>query len=226
MNRKAWIGMLSLLLASTLVAINGCQKPDESASGKSEGGTHVGTVDLDKVAKGLAWDTQMTENVSKQEKDLKAYYENLKQNLTAQLADKMKSLGIKEGDKIEEIKKRVPEDKLQEFVAMTNQANQMMSMADRELGQVLQKYRSDWAVQYRNALEPTIREVAREKKVAVVMANNPGIMFADPSVDLTDDVVAAARKTMPQLTPVKPVELKNVPQFVPGAATTQSTTKP
>lgn len=229
MNRKAWIGMLSMLLAGGLVAINGCQKPDDtSASVKSDSGAgKVGTVDLEKVAKGLGWDTQMVDNLSKQEKELKSYAENVKQILVNQLNDKAKALGIKPDDKPEDIKKKVPEDKLQEYVAMANQANQLLAMAGRELEQVLQKYRSDWQIQYRNALEPTIHEVARDKKVAVVWAANPGIMYSDPSVDLTEEVIAAARKSMPVLTPVKAVELRPLSSLVPAATTqTSATTKP
>ena len=233
MNRNAWIGTLSFCLAATLAGTNGCNpKADDSTttSPKSDilPGTRIGTVDFDRVANNLRWTEELNLNVADQQKKLKTFYDNLKMNFTSQMKDRMKALGIKEDEKLEEVRKHATDAQLAELSGMRDQANQYMQMADQQLVQALQKYRNDWSIQYRNALNPTITQVARDKKVAAIFANSQ-LIFADSSIDLTDDIIAAARKTaLPTVIPVKPLELPNSAPMIGAPSATQpaAATKP
>lgn len=229
MNRIARIGMVSIALLAGMSAVNGCMKTDDgSASGSAKTepnpGPRIGTVDFEKVAKGLEWSTKLNESVATQEATLKKYFQDMNQNFRGQLLDKMKALGIKEGEKVEDIKKRLTEAQFNEFAAMNSQANQIAQGVDRQMVQLLQAYRNEWTIKYRNALEPAIQQVASDRKLSLVLSNGQ-FTFADPTTDVTTDVIAAALKLKVEPSPVKPIGLPNELPLLGLPPASQPTTK-
>jgi Skp family chaperone for outer membrane proteins len=179
------------LLATTL-AIGGC-KDDGTKS--SEGNERVGVVDIAKVEQDLGWDHQIDAASQECAKDLLSQYNELVQKYDAALKDKMKQFGIKEGDKLDKLSAAQQQELVQTSqVAQTIRTQGPLAAQERH-----NAYRAMLDNEYRKKLDPLIEEVAKEKKMTIVLAQTPAMMYSDPTIDVSKAVATAAKFKPPQI---------------------------
>jgi Skp family chaperone for outer membrane proteins len=207
-----------------LPALSGCNKDDASSANTSE---RVGVINISQVEKDLNWFPQMEAAAAEYEADLRKQYADLVTRFDGELNDKMKQLGLKEGDKLDKL---TPAQRQELSIASTNAQN-IRSQGLTAAQSLYNNYRVQLDRTYRNALAPIIEEIAKEKKMTIVMAQNDALPYSDPAIDISKAVVTAAHFKPPNIT--KPLgqrlQLKENTSFsgAPlGAAPTSPTTKP
>jgi Skp family chaperone for outer membrane proteins len=233
-KRSWWSAALvcgALLVGGGSLA-GGCNRPDaktDGASSRAEGGQVVAVVDLDKVARDLGWITKMQANLETYQGQLKNDVLKYAGSYEKQIQGAVRALfpkDAKDNDKLTLTPDQTQQ--LSQYVAAgRQQVSQLASKADQMFG----NYRLNWIKQYRDALAPVVRQVAQDKKVTVVLLSpSDNVLFAEPSIDLTNAVVDAARSKKPDLTevPMSPLEGPATINYNPtgGPATQPSTTGP
>lgn len=179
----------------------GCKNsPGDGSGSRGEGNGATAVVDMDKVAGDLNWLIQLRTNQETYANQLKTEFEQFKQRYEQQVQDKAKSMippGTKEGEKY--TLSSVQAQDLSNVIANERQA---LANLSQQANQLMNNYRLQWIKQYREVLTPIVRQVAQDRKMNVVVTRSDTLLWADPSVNLTDAVVDAARARPPSLTQV------------------------
>jgi Skp family chaperone for outer membrane proteins len=206
-SRKLFALTLGLLAAT--LAIAGCK--DDGAK-SSEGNERVGVVNIAKVEQDLGWDHQIDAASRECAEDLRKQYEDLVGKYDKALADKMKQFGLKEGDKLDKLSAAQQQELMQTSqVAQTVRAQGPAAAQERH-----NAYRVALDNEYRKKLDPLIEEVAKEKKMTIVLAQTPAMMYSDPTIDVSKAVATAAKFKPPQISkPAFPKLQVQDPQGLP-----------
>ena len=201
--------MWAVALGGTLLAVAGPMgcKPDTGTMG---GGSHdsgaTAVVNVDKVATDMGWMTSMEKNLTlykeQLQKDAKTFQDtynqqinNIAQSKRPRDLDPKASYTLSPADSQE----------IQQYLLVERQTLQQIA---QEADQYFNNYRVKWITQYRNALSPVVRQVATDKKAAVVIQMGDNVLYTDRSVDLTDAVVDAAKSKPPTLTEIEMTHLQ------------------
>jgi Skp family chaperone for outer membrane proteins len=195
-KRAIWVA--AVVCGSLAVGCKNSPGDNSGAHGDGNGATAV--VDMDKVAGDLNWLIQLRTNQETYANQLKTEFEQFKQRYEQQVQDKAKSMippGTKEGEKY--TLSSVQAQDLSNVIANERQA---LSTLSQQANQLMNNYRLQWIKQYREVLSPIVRQVAQDRKMNVVLTRSDTLLWADPSVNLTDAVVDAARARPPSLTQV------------------------
>jgi len=210
-----------LCLFAAAIALGGCNKDDTSSASNPR--ERVGVVNIGQIEQELHWNHDMDAAAKEYETDLRKQYADLVARFDAELQDKMKKLGIKEGDTLDKLK---PAERQELSVASAN-----AQMVRSQGLQTAQAYYNDYRIQlersYRNALAPLIEEIAKEKKMTIVMAQNEALPYSDPTVDISKSVIQAAHFKPPSVQKPQPRKLQVMekPSFG-GGGTSGPTTQP
>lgn len=230
-SKAALCGAVLVGLAGA--GLTGCDKPDAGGSG---GGSHassadaskaVAIVDLDRVAKDLGWGTKLEANLSAYRQLLIEDVKKYAAAYDAQVQDKVKSMlpkDMKQDDKV-----TLTPAQSQELTNLVVAARQQVGQLAQGGDQMFNNYRAAWFRQYREALMPIVRQTAQDKHVTVVFSQTDTVLYTEPTVDLTNAVVDAARAKPPALTDVPMTHMQGAENIavnaVPPVGTTQPATK-
>jgi Skp family chaperone for outer membrane proteins len=171
--------------------------------------TRIGFYDIDRVAHDMGWATDMKLNLEGLQKEFQSELKQSQKMYSQQIVDQKHHWAPDEADKL------TPEQQ-DALLKMNAFANQVLSSLTQKGSQELLNYRQQWIVQYRRALRPILKQVAEEKKLAVIFEINDTVQYLQPSSDITDTIIDAARAQPPVVTPVPmptlpaaaPMELK------------------
>jgi len=166
--------MLVLLVAAGSAALAGC--------GRLTGGGDVAVVDLAAVAKATGQDKLMAEQVEAARRDLSTQLTQIAGDLEKQLQAEQSRLGG-----------AVAASREKEFQQLTAQARQQLAETQALAQQKAQDYQIGLVASYRRALQPVVADIAGSKGAAVVLVSDATMLWFDPAVDITADVIAELR---------------------------------
>ena len=165
------ISLGGLLLAMFVIA--GC---DQMAGGKSS----VAIIDLAAVASATGQDKDIRQKAEEDTNELMGQLQQLAADLDQQIVD--------ERNKLEGIPS--PEDE-QRIADMTNAARQQIAIAQQQAQQQAEQFQSGLVMEFRDSLVPVSTVIARQRGATVVLNTDPMIFWAEDSIDITEDVIAA-----------------------------------
>jgi Skp family chaperone for outer membrane proteins len=228
---KNWtvIGVLFLgIVIGSAFFSNGCKqsKTAEAAPDKAEAGAStIGVVDVNKVVNDLGWANELNSNLANLQSQLSTEVRNVTATYESQLQQKKREFGLKETDSLQDIGKKLTPQQQQDLMLMFNTGRQLLAQLQQAAGQQFEAYRAQWFQQWREALNPIVKQVAQEKKLTVVFSTPSQILYSDPAADVTAAVIDAAKLHPPSFKPVQLPQIK-VPLSIDPAAATQPTTQP
>jgi outer membrane protein len=180
----------------------------------------VGVVDYNKVLKELGWETKLNDHIKSYGDQLTKEFNDYEARYSRQVGDMQATLkGL--GDKL-------TQQQQNEFVQTVNATRQTLVALRQRGNEEINLYRNEWLRRYKEALAPTVKQIAEQRHMGAVLASTDLVVYLDPAADLSNAVVEAAKKQPPTLTDVPMPSLPQAPQNVgPNMlATTQPTTQP
>jgi Skp family chaperone for outer membrane proteins len=215
---------LFALAIPALVLCSGCNKEDKAAAAGADakGGDKIGVVDFNQVAASLSWNKDVETYTENLKNKLKLDFKQLEEKYVGEFEQKKKEFGLTDKDKPEDWAKKLSPSQSQELQQMGMNAQRIDQYLQGKGEQTLQSAQAQWKQNYLKAIDPLVRQVAAEKKLAVIV-NHPGaLLYYDPNVDVTTWVVDAWKKSPPTVAPpqLQPIE---VPPSILASATQPST---
>jgi Skp family chaperone for outer membrane proteins len=191
-------------LCGLLVTFTGCGKTSpepttskaDKAVEKPVGG--VGVVDLDKVAKVIGRDIEMSQKVDEHVASLNNQLTTLQGALRRQYEEKREKIGDDPTD--EQLKELQSSESLME--------RQLLEKKRKAEGE-LNVFRQKLVDQFREQAKPVLRDVAAARGLSIVIPKNDGLLLSiDPACEITDEVAArmtpAANSDRPDAEAAKP----------------------
>lgn len=176
--------LTSIIFAATLITLSGCDKFQSS---------NTVVLDLDAIANATGQAETIKQQLEQANQELNSQLSTISGKLNEQLVEEKKKMG----------KKPSKADK-QNLQKLTLQANQKMQQAKTIATQKAQQYRSALILQLRKNVQPIAEKIASNRGADIVLSSNNSMIWFNPSVDITDEVIAEIRAT-----PVtKPVDNK------------------
>ena len=139
-------------------------------------------LDLDVIANATGQAATIKQQVEKANNELTAQLQNISTQLNDQLAEEKKKLG----------KKPSTEDK-KNMQQLTIQANQKMQQAKTLASQKSQQYRAALIQQLRKNIQPIAEKIARERGADIVSISSNSMIWFNPELDITDEIIAVVR---------------------------------
>lgn len=147
----------------------------------------VAIVDLDKIARTLGRDIVMDEKVKKYVQEQQNTINKLREELKKKLQDEEKKLGKKPKKKAKE-----------KYAEMSRQAEfklrQDIALAEREAKQL----RTRLIRAFRSEVEIIAMKIASEDGFSLVFIKQPAMLYIDPTVDISNAVVATMQGSQPK----------------------------
>lgn len=170
---------MSRLLAALLLAVvmSGC---DQFPVGGSANATTV-VVDLEAVAKVTGQDTVIAQKMTTMREELNIQLNDFIADLEQQLVEAQAELG----DSSDEAAQT-----LQEIAA---QAQQQLAQQRTLAQQKAQQYQTGLVLDFRKTVEPVAAKIASARGASVILIYDPMMLWFDPSIDITDEVIGALR---------------------------------
>ncbi len=189
MKRWMTLGAAVVMAATCLATAQDAKAP-----------ARVAIVDLDAVAKAVGRDAVIRQQLEAATQQLNQQLIKAATEMKSQIEAEQKKLGEKPS---EDDQKRV-----QQMLATANQNVQNNKMV-AQLRQ--QQLRNELIVQFRNEIRPMAEKAARSQGAsAVFVAADNVVLWFDPSLDITDEVIAEYRANPPKTiaipTPPAPAE--------------------
>jgi len=208
--------LFTLAAVSAIFLFTQCSRADEAAKGKTDDASapRIGVYDVNRVAAELGWQNDMETKMKSLAAKFKTEFERSQAAYQEQITKQKTQWAPKDSDKL-------TQDQLTILNNMKSAAEQVLAQLNQNANQKLTDYRKAWVDQYRQALHPTVRQVADDRKLWVIFEKNESMVYVVPSADITDAIVDVARADPPQVTPVPIPELPSAPPMVVKLPTTR-----
>jgi Skp family chaperone for outer membrane proteins len=168
---KAVFRSLVMLVASA-VLVTGC----------GHEGSSVAIIDLSAVAKATGQDEVIRIKAEATRRELVAQLQQLAQNLDQQLAAEAKKVG--------DAPTAEQEQRLQSLnVQARTQLQEVQQQAQLQANQIEQAL----VIEFKDSISPMAEEIAKAKGAQVILAQDVSLFWYEPTVDITDEVIAAWR---------------------------------
>ena len=149
---------------------------------------HMGRVAILDIAV-VSEKTGGTEQMGNQLQTMQAKYQEDLNKLQSGLQEKISARQKEFG------KKPPTDEQRQEMSRMMGDAQKEFNKAQAEASQAMQQEQAKLVVTFRNKIRPVARKVAESKGLSIIFLKNEALMLdADPSLDITDAVVAELLK--------------------------------
>jgi len=168
--------LTSLIFTISLLGLSGCDKFQASPSSV--------VLDLDAIAQATGQAATIQQQIESANQELNTQLATISTKLNEQL--------IVEKDKLGKKPSKADKENLEK---LTLQANQKMQQAKAIATQKAQQYRAALILQLRNNVKPIAEEIASKRGAKVVLSSNNSMIWFDPEIDITDEVIAAIRAT-------------------------------
>lgn len=168
--------IFSLLTAVSLLTLTGCDSGASAA--KASGG--VALIDLEVVAKRLGRDTEIDGALKSIGTDLEAKLAATQKDLQDEFQQLKKSLG-----------ENLTQAQNQKLADRGRELNEKFQQAQQAAREEVASKRTELVVRFREEIRPTALHIASARGLATVLVKSDIVVLAnDPSVDITDEVVA------------------------------------
>jgi Skp family chaperone for outer membrane proteins len=151
------------------------------------GGPGTLVVDLTAVAKATGQDVAMQKKMDDSRAELTAQLQEIAANLEKELNEQREKLGDSPTD--------AEQQELQQKITA---AQQQYSQTQAAAQQQVQQFEAGVVLQYRESLQPILRDIATARGASVVRLADTAILWFDPAVDITAEVIAAVRAQTPE----------------------------
>jgi len=172
-----------ILVSSLMVLITACTGQAKNAL----------VLDMDVVAKATNRDTLIADQVKQAEAQLNQQLAEVKKGLQKQL--KVEIEKIKSKDK-----------KAEQIKVLEIQAQQEMQRSILSARQKVQQFRASLVEKFRAEVLPIAKQIAQQRKVKMVRLNDRSILWADESLDISDEVITELQAKPKQQTADKEAE--------------------
>lgn len=142
----------------------------------------VAVVDLNVVAKTLGRDDLILKNVKSANENLNQQLEQIAIDLRKQVDEEKSKLGEKPSKEEE-----------QKYMQLVQQANNQLNQTKQVAVQKSQQLQNSLVAEFRNEVSKVSREIAQKNGYLTVLAINDGLLWADETVDITNDVITEMR---------------------------------
>ena len=207
-------GVAAAMAAQTAAPANASSAPAQAGSPASTGG--IAIIDAQRLALESAPGKEAYSRLQKlqaQKKDDLDKVEKEARELVQKLSDQGSSMPA---DKLEALQKQA-DDKQKSWKRMQEDAQKDLQEAERKEMAALE-----------NRIGPIVKEFFNERHYAVVLDSRAGIMYADPAVNVTDEVLKRINTSvaLPQAKPAADKAQSTVPQPKPAAPAVKTTPAP
>lgn len=189
------------------LAIAGCDQ--------ISGGSSTVVVDLAAVAKATGQDLAIQQKMEDSRAELAAQLQEIAADLEKDLNEQRDKLGDSP-----------TEAEQQELQQKISAAQQQYSQTQAAAQQQVQQFEAGVVLQYRESLQPIVRDIAAARGASVVRLADTSIIWFDPKIDITAEVIAAIRAESPEpviggepAQEVPETEVSSTPMEPPAAAT-------
>ena len=183
------------------IVISGC---DQLSTGGGGNATSV-VVDLEAIAKVTGQDVVIEQKMTAMREDLTNQLGTLAAELERQLAEEQGKLDDSSDEEAQ-----------QRFQQMTVQAQQQMAQQRTLAQQKAQQYQTGLVSDFRKTVEPISAKIASASGASVILLFDPMMLWFDPSIDITDDVIDALRD---QNIEFSSTDIETTPAAEPGQTT-------
>ena len=173
MNFK--VGILSSLILLALVTA-GCDRLAGGPTGQSL------VVDLGAVAKATGQDVEMEQQMVAARQDLTEQLNKMAADLESGLQAEQEKLGA-----------NASAEEQQQLQQKVSDAQQQYAQTQSQAQQRVQQYQANLVLDYRDSLQPVVQKIAGTRGATMVVVVDSSLLWTDPSVDITGEVIAALR---------------------------------
>lgn len=157
-----------------LIFVTGCEQ--------FQAGPGTVILDLDAIANATGQATAIKQQMEKANSELTAQLKTISNKLNEQLAAEKKKIG----------KKPTTNDK-QNMQQLTILANQKMQQAKALASQKSQQYQAALVQELRKNIQPIAEKIARKRGADIVTISNSTMIWFNPVIDITDEIIAEIR---------------------------------
>ncbi|HJP05035.1 MAG: OmpH family outer membrane protein [Gammaproteobacteria bacterium] len=163
-----------------------------------QGGPDVAVLDLAAVAKATGQEDEIRIQAEEARNELTKQLQQLAASLEEQLKAERDKIGINPS-----------ETDAQRLQGLSIQAQQQINAAQAQAQAQASLLEQQLVNDYRDKVEPLAKDIASELGVSIVVTADANVVWFDPAVDITDEVIAAWRAA--------PAE-EDVPEVIPEVA--------
>jgi len=173
--QNPWLAAISV----TIGMLSGCGTSYFPGASESTPTGTVGVVDLDAVAQRLGSDKVIADSLARQTTSLKQELHQLAKSYHDQITQRQ-----------EAIAKNPAENHKVSLASYQEQANAHLSKARQQVQSEVVKFRAQLIQRFRDEIRPTVRRIADERGLSIVVTKNDSVIYDYGSaVDLTEPVV-------------------------------------
>jgi Skp family chaperone for outer membrane proteins len=195
------LNLTQLIVASLLaVGMTGCEQMRGAG-----GGASTAVIDLEAIAKATGQDAVFEQEMTAVRQDLNQQITAVAAELESQLADEK----VKFGDPMNE-------EEQQLLQQLTMQAQQQLSQRQAQAQQQAQQYQMTMVTEFRNKVQPIAAEIAAGRGADMILISDPAMLWFDPSIDMTEEVIGALRDRKVQFSADSAVESVAAPDPAPA----------
>jgi len=165
---------LSIIFVFISIMLTGCEKFQPSPD--------TVILDLDAIANATGHAATIKQQIEKANKDLNSQLKTISSKLNEQFADEKKKIS----------KKPTVTDK-RNMDQLALQANQKMQQAKALASQKSQQYQAALIQQLRQNVQPIAEKIARAQGANIVLTSNNSMIWFNPVIDITDEIIAEMR---------------------------------
>lgn len=173
---------LFAVLACGVLLLSGC----EQAGPAGAKGANVAVIDLAAIAKATGQEEFIRVEAEAARNELNTQLQQLAANLDAQLQAEQERLG-----------EPLSEANTQRMQELTMQAQQQVAGAQQQAQQQAVQIEQTLIAEFRNSIGPLAEKIARENGAQTVLVADIYMLWFDPMIDITGDVIAAWRAAPP-----------------------------
>lgn len=175
----------------------------KGGGGASSGG--VALLDLDQIAKALGKDEEMAKATEEEQKAANQKVENVAQALQKQFEEGQASVGL-----------ILDDEGKQKLATLSRTLSQQLTETRQKAAAEVAQKTTDMVNRFREEVKPHAVAVANGRGLSLVVTNNVSVVFsAEPSVDITSEVIERMKGQKPAAAPTVPT---TVPAPAPPAA--------
>ena len=166
--------LITIIFIFISIALAGCENFQSSPN--------TVILDLDAIANATGQAATIKQQIELANKELNSQLGTISGKLNEQLVDENKKMG----------KKPTLDDK-KKMEQLTLQANQKMQQAKMLASQKSQQYQAALIQQLRQTVQPIAENIARKRGADIVVTSNNSILWFNPVIDITDEIIAEMR---------------------------------
>ena len=167
---------VAILVAFAAFAVAACDRLPGA------GAPSMVVVDLAAVAKATGQDANMQKRMEDGRQELSDQLQEVAADLEKELNEERDKLGDSP-----------TEEEQQSLQQKITEAQQQYSQTQAAAQQQVQQFEAGVVLQYRESLQPILREIAAAHGASVVRVTDPSLLWFDPQVDITAEVIAEVR---------------------------------